>query len=47
MLQVSAAQLGTLAKLAAGTLDAEDRMSSDEAIEAAGALPELDMTDFR
>lgn len=47
--QVSAAQLGTLAKLAAGTLDAGDRMSTDEpAGNGAGAgLQELTMEDFR
>ncbi len=47
--QVSSAQLGTLAKLAAGTLDAGDRMSTDEpAGNGAGAgLEELTMDDFR
>ncbi|PRW59240.1 ATPase associated with various cellular activities AAA_5 [Chlorella sorokiniana] len=47
--QVSAAQLGTLAKLAAGTLEAGDRMSTDEpAGNGAGAgLEELSMEDFR
>lgn len=47
--QVSAAQLGTLAKLAAGTLEAGDRMSTDEpAGNGAGAgLEELTMEDFR
>ena len=43
--QVSSAQLATLARLAAGTLDEGDRMSSDEA--TAGAVPELTMDDFR
>lgn len=42
---MSAAQLGTLAKLAAGTLDEGDRMSSDEA--AGGQAAELAMEDFR
>lgn len=46
-LQVSAAQLGTLAKLAAGTLDASDRMSSDEGGAAGGQAAELAMEDFR
>lgn len=47
---MSAAQLGTLAKLAAGTLDAADRMSTDEPAAANGAgaaLEELTMADFR
>ncbi|KAL4425569.1 hypothetical protein ABPG75_009585 [Micractinium tetrahymenae] len=45
--QVSAAQLGTLAKLAAGTLDEGDRMSSDDGGAAKGQVPELAMDDFR
>ncbi|KAL4438050.1 hypothetical protein ABPG77_004271 [Micractinium sp. CCAP 211/92] len=43
---VSAAQLGTLAKLAAGTLEEGDRMSSDEG-GASGQAAELAMEDFR
>jgi hypothetical protein len=48
--QVSSAQLATLARLAAGTLDAADRMSSDAPANgggAAGQLAELTMDDFR
>ena len=48
--QVSAAQLGTLAKLAAGTLDSADRTSTDDAGgngAALGSVPELNMDDFR
>lgn len=48
--QVSSAQLGTLAKLAAGTLDAGDRMSTDQPGNGGavpGQVPELAMDDFR
>ncbi|KAL4859996.1 hypothetical protein ACK3TF_000225 [Chlorella vulgaris] len=48
--QVSASQLATLARLAAGTLDAGDRMSTDDPTNGAagqGQVPELDMDDFR
>lgn len=48
--QVSASQLATLARLAAGTLDAGDRMSTDDPTNGAagqGQVPELDMEDFR
>ncbi len=49
--QVSSAQLATLARLAAGTLDAGDRMSTDDPGNGAGAaggkVEELNMQDFR
>ena len=45
--QVSSAQLATLAKLAAGTLDDGAALSTDTVGNGAGAAAELDMTDFR
>ena len=49
--QVSASQLATLARLAAGSLDASDALTTDSAGggngAGAGAVGELTMTDFR
>ena len=48
--QVSSAQLATLARLAAGTLDEGDRMSTDDPGNGqvvAGQVAELGMDDFR
>ena len=43
-------QLATLARLAAGTLDASESLTTDASVDDASggaALPELDMQDFR